>query len=216
VVRARQGVGRIRIAPVCRAILCNSVKMRVLAGGLGALALLGLLLAALIFGVGQVVHKAFNGVNPTVAAASVTAMATIIGAIITLLVGRYFERRKTIEDDIRSKMIPLYSALVKGFLAVFNAGQDGQAQTAQEFFEEVTPDLLTWASDDVLLEWSRFKRSIGKVPDDEVPFLFEKLLVAIRRDYGHSGKNVTEGDILGLFITDIDEAIANRTAKAVE
>ncbi|EDY46816.1 hypothetical protein [Streptomyces sp. SPB074] len=67
--------------------------------------------------------------------------------------------------------------------------------------------LIAWASDDVLIEWSRFKRFIAsastEAETEAAPFEFERLLIAIRRDYGHKGQAVEEGDLLGLFITDV-------------
>ena len=36
-------------------------------------------------------------------------------------------------------------------------------------------------------------------------FVLENMLFAIRRDLGHKNKNLKQGDLLSLFVTDIDQ-----------
>ncbi|MFI0515366.1 hypothetical protein ACH3Y9_34040 [Streptomyces sp. WSLK1-5] len=178
-------------------------------------------LAALLFGAVELViflaryvgHQVFHGVNPTVAAAAVTAMATVLVTVATLVMGRYLERRKTIEAEIRASKIPVYTTLVSGLMrTVMNPGSSSEDEVVQ-FLREITPNLITWASDDVLLAWSKFKREAQILPSEDTVFSFEELLSAIRRDFGHGGRQMQEGDLLALFINDIDEQLARRRAQ---
>ncbi|GAA2814099.1 hypothetical protein GCM10010441_43500 [Kitasatospora paracochleata] len=191
--------------------------MRTFLKGLGAL----LLLVALLLGAVEVVGLAarqlgrqiFHGVNPTVSAAAVTAMATVIIAVATLVIGRFIEKRKAIETEIRASKIPVYSRLVSGLFTLLHAeAGPQQAAAAETLFREITPDLITWSSDEVLVEWSRFKRTVSNLPPEEAVFALEKVLMAIRRDFGHNGSKVEDGDLLGLFVNDIDTYITNRQA----
>jgi hypothetical protein len=189
--------------------------MRVFAKGIGALALLAVILAAAVEAVGfmarQIGHQIFHGIDPTVASAAVAAMSTIIVAVATLVLGRYFERSKAIEAEIRASKVPCYSKLVTGLLKLLRSTPGpGQQAAAEEFFNDLTPDLINWASDDVLVAWSKFKRNIQNHPDMERVFDLEQVLLAIRKDYGHKGRKIVEGDLLGLFVTDIDEQLAKR------
>ncbi|MGW2789499.1 hypothetical protein ACWC9H_06185 [Streptomyces sp. NPDC001251] len=192
--------------------------------GLGAFALL----AALLLGGVEVVallarrigRQIFHGVNPTVSAAAVAAMSTVVVAVATVVVGRYYERRAAVETEIRSSKIPVYSQLVKSLLRMLLRGEAAAAGDADQFAQElreITPQLIAWASDDVLIEWSRFKRSITvastEAETEAALFELEKLLIAIRRDYGHKGQAVKEGDLLGLFITDAQELLERRRAR---
>ncbi|MGW1376194.1 hypothetical protein ACWD6P_18255 [Streptomyces sp. NPDC002446] len=191
--------------------------MRAFIRGVGSLAVL----AALLFGAVEAVaflaryvgHQVFHGVNPTVAAAAVTAMATVLVTVATLVIGRYIERRKAVEEDIRSSKIPVYTRLVSGLMrTVMNPDSSNEDEVVQ-FLRDITPDLITWASDDVLLAWSKFKREAQVLVSEDTVFNFEELLSAIRRDFGHSGRKVQEGDLLALFINDIDEQLARRRAQ---
>lgn len=193
--------------------------MRVFIRGIGSLILLSAILLASVEVLGilarQFGHQVFHGVDPTVAAAGVTAMSTVIVTVASLITTRYIERRRAIESEIREKKIPIYSRMVGGLLRILlQQNSADQREAAEVFFRELTPDLITWASDDVLTAWSRFRRDIVNQPSEDVVFTFEKVLMAIRKDYGHGGANVKEGDLLGLFINDIDEQLARRRLSA--
>ncbi|MBV9025970.1 MAG: hypothetical protein JO362_19770 [Streptomycetaceae bacterium] len=179
------------------------------------LALLVLISMAAAEGLGFVTrhvgHQLFHGVNPTVSAAIVAAMSTTVVAIGTLVLGRFFEKQKAIETQIREKKIPIYSRLVSGLFGLLNASGDSERQAAAtDLFQTITPEIIAWASDEVLVAWSRFKRKVPTLPQEEQVFLLEELLAAIRKDFGHKGIAVKKGDLLGLFITDIDQVLANR------
>ena len=189
--------------------------MRTLLKGIGALILLAALLLAAVEVIGltarQLGRQIFDGVDPTISAAAVTAMATVIVAVATLTISRHIERRKAIEAEIRTSKIPVYSRLVSGLFTLLQAEAGPQRTAAAEaLFRDLTPDLITWSSDDVLVEWSRFRRNVVNLPPEEAVFALEKVLMAIRRDYGHKGSNVVDGDLLGLFINDIDTHLAAR------
>lgn len=189
--------------------------MRVFLKGVGSLILLVAVLVGLVavlaFLARDLGHLVLHGVDPTVAAAAVAGASTVIVSVATLVMGRVFERRKAIEAEMRERKIPVYSRLVSGLMGMLLEGnRSDQSTNAENLFRELTPELMTWASDNVLVAWSRFKRGIGDNPSEEAVFNFEKVLMAIRKDYGHGGKGVAEGDLLGLFINDIDEQLARR------
>ncbi|MEU1597536.1 hypothetical protein ABZ468_33005 [Streptomyces sp. NPDC005708] len=158
-------------------------------------------------------HQVFHGVNSTVAAAAVTAMATVLVTVATLVIGRYLERRKAVEAEIRASKIPVYTRLVSGLMRTAMNPDSSNADEVAQFLREITPDLITWASDDVLLAWSKFKREAQVLASEDTIFSFEELLTAIRRDFGHSGRQVQAGDLLALFINDIDEQLARRRTQ---
>ena len=189
--------------------------MRVFLKGLGSLAIF----VALLFGALEAVafsaryfgHQIFHGVNPTVAAAIVAAMSTITVAVATLVIGRYVERRKSIESEIRASKIPVYSRLVGGLMrTLLEPNSPNTIEALTELLREVTPDLITWASDDVLIAWAKFRRDLQNLSAEECVFSFEQFLLAIRRDYGHSGNQMKEGDLLTLFINDVEEELTRR------
>ncbi|MFE3522691.1 hypothetical protein ACFXOD_14025 [Streptomyces sp. NPDC059161] len=189
--------------------------MRTALKGVSLLALLCLILVAATEGITLAArhfgHQFFYGVNPTVSAAIVAAMSTTIVSIGSILLNRSIDRRRLIENEIREKKIPIYSTLVSGLFEVLHPSDESTREAAAgEVFRTITPQMITWASDDVLIAWSHFRRKFESLPEDDRVFLLEGVLSAIRKDFGHSGIKVREGDLLGLFITDIDQALARR------
>ena len=113
--------------------------------------------------------------------------------------------------------------LVTSFMSIFNQameekGEEGvtvdpDGTTAKqevgfvEVMQRLTPQLLTWAGDDVLVKWSRYRRLAGGLDPIESMFELEKVFLAIRKDFGHSNRKVGKGDVLGLFVNDINEYV---------
>lgn len=75
--------------------------------------------------------------------------------------------------------------------------------------KDFTENILIWGSDDVVAEWSNFRsKSIsGFQNPEQILFEVENLLLAIRKDLGHSNKGLTKGKLLGVFVNDIDKYI---------
>lgn len=163
----------------------------------------------------------FSGVNPTVTAAIVAGVATTVISVFTVVIGRYLERRSAIEAEIRKSKTPVYSELVTSYMSIFNSAMEEKVEegaaakpegtTAKqavgfvEVMQKLTPQLLTWAGDDVLVKWSRYRRLAGSLDPIDSMFELEKVFVAIRKDIGHSNRKVGKGDVLGLFVNDIHE-----------
>lgn len=158
----------------------------------------------------------FHSVNPTVGAAIVAAAATITVSLLTLVLGRIFERQKAIETELRAAKRPVHTELVDGLFAVFQAKSPEEQQAAAiKLFNERMPELITLASDEVLVAWSRYKRRVTQLALQEQMLELERVLMAIRRDHGHSGRGVREGDLLGLFITDSEDLFVKRRRRRI-
>ena len=78
--------------------------------------LLGLALIAGIFFVIwfllSSIWKAFSGLDDTVIAAIVAATTTFLVSLISILLGKYYERKLIIEKEMREKKIPVYSEFI--------------------------------------------------------------------------------------------------------
>ncbi|MEO8762205.1 MAG: hypothetical protein ABI388_11765, partial [Bacteroidia bacterium] len=52
--------------------------------------------------------------NPTVITACIGGFFTITLSIVSVFIGRYLEKKKMIEAEIRNKKIPVYEDFIKG------------------------------------------------------------------------------------------------------
>jgi hypothetical protein len=72
-------------------------------------------------------------------------------------------------------------------------------------FADMTPDLVLWASDDVLNLYITFRQISTNDPQINPTnpiVLFAKILLAIRKDLGHQNNNINELSILGTCVND--------------
>jgi len=148
-----------------------------------------------------------------VAAAIIAAMATVIVSVISIMVAKYYERKLVIEQEIRQRKIPMYEEFIAFLFTVLMSDKTGETKPSEQemmaFFNKFTQKITIWGSDEVLLEWSRYRQASVDNPDDvtNTLFRFEQLLLAIRKDTGHSNTNINRGDILRLFINDVDSIL---------
>src|SRR2546423_12382838 len=71
------------------------------------------------------------------------------------------------------------------------------------FVNEFAKKIMVWGSDDVLLKYVLFRRTVPE-GGAETFAAVESLLYAIRADIGHRNKNLKTGDLLSVLINDTE------------
>ena len=184
---------------------------REIAVGLAAL----LLLLALVVLLGWGLFRALDQLKSGVAAAVVTASATVLISVFSLIFSKRWEQRRFIDQANREHKLPVYDEFIRFWFRVTFSGESAEDGLSDDDFKrfvaEFSQKLALWASDDVLQSYNRF-RSIGSTTtsedtevDPSVLFAFEQMLFEIRRDLGHENNGLGAGDLLRLFINDVDD-----------
>ena len=174
----------------------------------GLTLLAGLLLVA--YFVARAAWRGFRELENQVAAAVVAASATILVSVLSVTLTRMWERKNERLRELHAKRVPVYERFITEWLGLMlSSGGQLNEDRAKQFFVTITPDILVWASDEVLAKWSRERRSWTTMPAGgdamDLMFRFEDLLLAMRRDLGHRNNGVSRGDVLGLWVNDIDD-----------
>lgn len=85
-----------------------------------------------------------------------------------------------------------------------------EEQMVNEMTVKLNPQLIIWASDEVLREYSSWRREILPPNASQAGigglFQFGRLLIAIRKDVGQPNKDLGPVDVLRVFVNDIDSA----------
>jgi len=153
----------------------------------------------------------FASLDPNVAAAIVAGIVTVTVSVASLLVSRRLENRAQVIKENREKKIPVYEDLLKFMSNLLMANKLGIQVTDKEtieFMSDFTQRFMVWGSDEVVEAFGQFRRT-STVPKElqkpiELMFRYEELILAIRKDLGHGNKDIKRGDILSLFVNDID------------
>jgi len=130
------------------------------------------------------------------------------------------DRKKAIEESLREKKSQIYEDFLKYWISILNKETVENQQDLQEktvaFMRDKTHQIVVWASDDVLKAYSDFRENTltqlagGKKLEAKIIMgELEKLFKVVRRDLGHKNKNLSDGDILTLFINDARKHFAD-------
>jgi hypothetical protein len=153
--------------------------------------------------------RLFRGLQKEVAAALVAGTATVLVSVASVTVGRVLQRRQESDQAIREQKIPMYEEFVGFWFGYMMSAKTGSTPTTEEvldFMRRFTQTLMVWGSDDVIKLWSEWRKPFasGNPPEGATAlFEFEKLLLAIRREFGHKNKGLETGSLLGLFVNDL-------------
>jgi len=163
--------------------------------GLIAVGILGLIIWALFHEVGQAPWQ-FLGI-----------LIALLGALITYA-GNF---QIQIRNEQKPKKIEIYDKVIKFFFDSILASKLGQEPKTEEDlvqgFADMTPDLILWASDDVLNLYIEFRQRTNDNTQNSSSnpiLLFGRMLLAMRKDLGHQNKQIDEVSILGTFVNDVE------------
>lgn len=170
---------------------------------------------AIIGGIGFLIYKLIqlffansDKVDSSIVVAIIAGSITILGYFIT----RYLERKQKIEQQIREQKIPIYEEFLKFFFEMLSREKTNKmsAEDMQQFIAKFNERAIIWLSDDSLkayIEWRDQTTKTSNDKDNNLTSLveFEKLLLSFRRDIGHKNLNLKRGDLLSMFINDLDQ-----------
>ena len=163
---------------------------------------------AILAGTAWLVYAFFqylSAVPKELAAALVAAGATGLVATFTVMLGRYFERKKELDALYRDKKIEIYDEFLKEFFTLFFGAGEGDTGAVEKnlvpFLREFTRKLVLWSGPNVIEAFVAWKDHLAKgVPDAQSIFLTEAFLRASREDLRHSNRTLRRGFFARLFL----------------
>ncbi|MHC5612358.1 MAG: hypothetical protein ACYTXA_15450 [Nostoc sp.] len=116
-----------------------------------------------------------------------------------------------VRNEQKPKKIEIYDKVIKFFFDSIFASKLGREPKTEadlvQGFADMTPDLILWASDDVLNLYIKFRQVANNNMQDSSSnpiLLFGQMLLAMRKDLGHQNNKLNELSILGTFVTDVE------------
>jgi hypothetical protein len=130
----------------------------------------------------------------------------VLVATLTVMLGRYFERKKELDALYRDKKTEIYDDFLRRFFEVFFSGGEGTGeQDLVPFFRDFTRKLVLWSGPEVIGAFVAWRSHLAKgVPDAESIFLTERFLLAVRKDLRHTNTGIRRGIFARMFLRNGD------------
>ncbi|MBW3527904.1 hypothetical protein KO533_15255 [Shewanella sp. NKUCC05_KAH] len=146
----------------------------------------------------------FKSLDSTVALAAITAFTTVSVSTLTVVLGKYYERKKDIEAHYRQTKTEIYDEFLKEFFKVFYSEHDeddAEAKSLVDFLREWQRKMVLWGGQDVLLKYIKWMTHLKKGnPDADSIFLMEDFFREIRKDLGHKNSKLEKGTFAHLIL----------------
>jgi hypothetical protein len=174
---------------------------------IGILAL-ALCAAVMYFFLAAILDK-LASINSDLMKALIGAGFAAIVTAMTIVLGKIWELKIKIKQDIRDKKIPIYENQLETFFKLFFSEKLGKEKVADRdlvaAFVKFSEKIMIWGSSEVIAAWEEF-RSASAEPLDAARSLlaFEAFILALRKDIGNSNKSLKKGDLLKLFINGLN------------
>jgi len=129
-----------------------------------------------------------------------TVIGTVLGAIITITLGRVFEKKKEVEAHFRERKSEIYDEFLKVFYAL---GTDAAQTDLVPFLREWQRKIVLWGGPKVLtsyFKWTNHLRHHLSDPDAETMLLMHDFFSELRRDLGLSNSGIQRGDLIRLIL----------------
>jgi hypothetical protein len=137
--------------------------------------------------------------------------ATAAAAVAVVVAQRNFEKRREVERSHREQMTPIYEELVSSLKDMENRTEEQNMR----FFKDLQTKLLIYGPTPVVKQWLAWQRT--GIPDDDTDpsalLTYEQVLFAVRADPGHDNSGLGAGDLLRLYVNDIDEMLVAWNAQ---
>ncbi|WP_419494705.1 hypothetical protein [Chryseobacterium bernardetii] len=176
----------------------------------------GIIALLFIAGIGYLIYKIIFIVFQNFSKIDINIFVAIIGGTITIssfFITRYLERKKSIELEIRNKKIPIYEEFYEFYFSImFKSNTDDEITTEEmvKFFQQFNQKAIIWFPDNILKSYIEWKNNLTNFSKNqgitlrEIILHQEQFMSQIRKDIGHTNKNLVPGDISSLYINDFD------------
>lgn len=141
--------------------------------------------------------------------AFITGMVSIIGVIISSIVAKIIDYRKSRQDYLARKREVPYGEFVEMIYKIQQNIKNSGSYTEEMMLEDLSKfsrQITLWGSSKVVKKWVKFREN-GAKPDTGTDnlFLMEEIMNEMRKDLGL--KKVKKGNLLAFFVNDIKEVL---------
>lgn len=172
-----------------------------------AAALIYFIAKGIFYGVSNLMQIA-SSFDTVVIVALITGVLSLVGVILSSIITKAMEYNKSKREYLAQKREIPYGQYVDMVYKLVDSTK-GKTYTQKEMLEdmvEFSKELTLWGSKDVVRKWNIFREKSIEGNDQgsvENLFIMEDILIEMRKDLGL--KKTKKGDLLGIFVNDINK-----------
>ena len=168
-------------------------------------------------------------IDTAVTVAMISGAVAVIGLIVNSIMSyrtkrmeyKYSEAREKQQErrEKQEKMIDPYKKLVSLLLEILSFSKQNKTMSDEDLIEKMTEfneAVILYGSNKVIATWGNCRIKFanpGNLDHKEIMLKLEEVLYVIREDLGFDKKGMSDGDILSLFINDLEILIGDDTHK---
>lgn len=156
---------------------------------------------------------ALSSLDAAIVVALITGCVSIVSVVLGAIANNrmtYLQKRNEYLRDHReeaySKLISIFTKIQKGLKTSEEYSEAELLDDMYAFHES----LMLWGSSKAIKMWAEWRNAVSKSPSpQELLLAQEAIIIQLRKDMGQKG-GLQKGDILKLFINDVDEAVLGK------
>ncbi|MBR2455137.1 MAG: hypothetical protein IKB36_03700 [Clostridia bacterium] len=153
--------------------------------------------------------------DAVVIVALITGAVSITGVIISSIVAKSIDYKKTRREYLAKKREAPYGEFVEMIYRVQESSKEGHDYPQEELIKDLmsfSKQITLWGSSAVVNDWVKFKETAIKGTEGLNNLLLtEKIMNDMRKDLGL--KKTKKGNLLAFFVNDIKDAMKNQQKR---
>lgn len=155
-----------------------------------------------------------SNMDAAIVVALITGCVSILTVVSGAIVNNYLSFRQRRDEYLRIHREESYTKLVDIVYKMMSKSKKNEQYSPDEMLDDMNDfnkGLTLWGSSKAIRLWDTWRlSSVGKTPKpEELLLAMENVLIQLRRDMGQ-GRGIKQGDLLKLFINDVDEKILKK------
>lgn len=152
-----------------------------------------------------------DSTDKVIVVAMITGTVSIIGVVISSIVAKVVDYRFNKKKYLYDKREEPYKQFIE---MIYTIMEDSKKEVADRMREEerikmisdFSKGLTLWGTNRVVKKWLKYRKSTQNNAEPDTLLQLEDIIYEIRKDVG-SGKRMKKGNILSIFVNDIEQII---------
>lgn len=157
------------------------------------------------------VKKFVTTTDKVIVVAMITGAVSIVGVVISSIVAKIVDYRYNVKKYLYDKREEPYEKFIEMIYTIMEETKKNDSEKMSEekmtkMVSEFSKGLTLWGSNRVVKKWLRYRKSSLNGGGVQTLLELEDIIYEIRKDVGQK-KKLRQGDMLSLFINDVDKLI---------